>query len=36
VPSLIMNNNAGFGSGYSLRGQTASLGAGAGARSPGE
>src|ERR1700759_5758867 len=30
VPSLIMNNNAGFGSGYSLRGQTASLGAGAG------
>jgi iron complex outermembrane receptor protein len=30
VPSLIMNNNAGFGSGYSLRGQTASLGAGSG------
>ena len=30
VPSLIMNNNAGFGSGYSLRGQTASLGAGPG------
>ncbi|MDB5394364.1 MAG: TonB-dependent receptor [Rhodospirillales bacterium] len=30
VPSLIMNNNAGFGSGFSLRGQTASLGAGAG------
>jgi len=28
VPSLIMNNNAGFGRGYSLRGQTASLGAG--------
>jgi iron complex outermembrane receptor protein len=28
VPSLIMNNNAGFGSGFSLRGQTASLGAG--------
>jgi len=28
VPSLIMNNNAGFGSGYSLRGQTSSLGAG--------
>src|SRR5271163_4285450 len=23
VPSLIMNNNAGFGSGFSLRGQTA-------------
>src|ERR1700716_1199695 len=30
VPSLIMNNNAGFGSGFSLRGQTASLGAGPG------
>ncbi|HTJ62355.1 MAG TPA: OmpA family protein [Alphaproteobacteria bacterium] len=30
VPSLIMNNNAGFGSGFSLRGQTASLGAGSG------
>jgi iron complex outermembrane receptor protein len=28
VPSLIMNHNAGFGSGFSLRGQTASLGAG--------
>jgi iron complex outermembrane receptor protein len=30
VPSMIMNNNAGFGSGFSLRGQTASLGAGPG------
>ncbi len=30
VPSLIINNNAGFGAGYSLRGQGASLGAGPG------
>ena len=30
VPSLIINNNAGFGAGYSIRGQGASLGAGPG------
>src|SRR6202012_4151622 len=30
VPSLIINNNAGFGAGYSLRGQGASLGVGPG------
>jgi iron complex outermembrane receptor protein len=30
VPSLVMNNLTGFGSGFALRGQTASLGAGPG------